>query len=400
MSADNEKSAAVADVQPQPQYSTEKTEQVHTVTESSEQTGQSQDQEAQQEQQPTQSRAARLFAYMKTRDFWLVLILGQIIALADISSSTFSSLLSNAGNSIPAFQTLWNYILLNLVYTSITIYKYGFKKWFRMLYRDCWRYFILSFLDVEGNYFMVLAYRYTSLLSAELFSFWTIICVAIISFVFLRVRYHITQYLGIFLACGGLGMLIASDYLRGANYPAQDQVKGDLFALLACTIYAFSNLFEEFMVSKRPMYEVIGQMGFWGMFINGVQCAIFDRSSFHGATWDNKVGGYIAGYTIVLFIFYTLAPIMLRVSSAMFFNISLLTMNFWGLIIGIQVFHYSVQFLYPIAFVLIVIGLFVYFIMEGEMGEAKKPWLGKDQEGGVDGIGTGRRAQQTGHAIV
>lgn len=76
MSADNEKSAAVADVQPQPQYSTEKTEQVHTVTESSEQTSQSQDQEAQQEQQPTQSRAARLFAYMKTRDFWLVLLLG------------------------------------------------------------------------------------------------------------------------------------------------------------------------------------------------------------------------------------------------------------------------------------------------------------------------------------
>lgn len=76
MSADNEKSAAVADVQPQPEYSTEKTEQVHTVTETSEQTSQPHDQEAQQEQQPTQGRAARLFAYMKTRDFWLVLILG------------------------------------------------------------------------------------------------------------------------------------------------------------------------------------------------------------------------------------------------------------------------------------------------------------------------------------
>lgn len=324
----------------------------------------------------------------------------QVIALADISSSTFSSLLSDKGTSIPAFQTLWNYVLLNLVYTSITIYKYGFKKWFRLLYKDCWRYFILSFLDVEGNYFMVLAYRYTSLLSAELFSFWTIIVIVIISVIFLRVRYHITQYLGVFLACGGLGMLIASDYLRGANYPAEDQLKGDLFALLASTIYAFSNMFEEYMVSKRPMYEVIGQMGFWGMFINGVQCAIFDRSSFKGATWDGQVGGYIAGYTIVLFIFYTLAPIMLRISSATFFNISLLTMNFWGLIIGLHVFHYYVQFLYPIAFVLIVIGLCIYFVAEDRYGESIKPWLGKDQELGVDGVGTGRRAQHTGHAIV
>ncbi|PYH88481.1 DUF914-domain-containing protein [Aspergillus ellipticus CBS 707.79] len=393
---ENEKTAVVAEVQPQPEYQGEKNEQAYTVTEAPENAAQASD----PEQQQPQGRAAKLFAYMKTREFWMVLFLGQILALADISSSTFSTLLSDAGTSIPAFQTLWNYVLLNLVYTSITIYKYGFRKWFRMLYRDCWKYFILSFLDVEGNYFMVLAYRYTSLLSAELFSFWTIICIVIISFIFLHVRYHITQYIGIFLACGGLGMLIASDYLRGANYPAEDQVKGDLFALLACTIYAFSNLFEEFMVSKRPMYEVIGQMGFWGMLINGVQCAIFDRSSFHSATWNGKVAGYIVGYTIVLFIFYTLAPIMLRVSSATFFNISLLTMNFWGLIIGIQVFHYSVQFLYPIAFVLIVIGLFIYFLKEGEMGEAAKPWLGQNQEEGIDGVGTGRRAQQTGHAIV
>ncbi|RAL15304.1 DUF914-domain-containing protein [Aspergillus homomorphus CBS 101889] len=394
---ESEKTSAMAEVQPQPTTPGEKNEQLHSVAESPELGSQGQ---AGEQQEPQQGRFRQLFSYMRTRDFWLLILLGQVIALANISSSTFSSLLSNEGTSLPAFQTLWNYVLLNLVYTSITIYKYGFKKWFRMLYTDCWKYFILSFLDVEGNYFMVLAYRYTSLLSAELFSFWTIVVIVIISFIFLRVRYHFTQYLGIFLACSGLGLLIASDHLRGADYAASNKVKGDLFALLASTIYAFSNLFEEFMVSKRPMYEVIGQMGFWGMLINGVQCAIFDRNSFHGATWNSKVGGYIAGYTIVLFIFYTLAPILFRISSAAFFNISMLTMNFWGLIIGIQVFHYTVHFLYPIAFVLIVIGLFVYFIKESKLGESAKPWLGENQELGVDGVGTARRAQKTGHAIV
>lgn len=397
---ENEKTAVIAEAQPQTAVpEVEKNQHVHSVAESTESSDRGQGQEQEQEQ-PTKGRWSKLFTYMKTRDFWLLLILGQVIALADISSSTFSTLLSDAGTSLPAFQTLWNYVVLNVVYTSITIYKYGFKKWCRLIYKDCWRYFILSFLDVEGNYFMVLAYRYTSLLSAELFSFWTIIVIVIISSIFLRIRYHITQYLGVFIACGGLGMLIASDYLRGANYPAADQLKGDLFALLASTIYAFSNLFEEYMVAKRPMYEVIGQMGFWGMLINGVQCAIFDRSNFEGSTWNGKVAGYIVGYTIVLFIFYTLAPIMLRLSSATFFNISLLTMNFWGLVIGIQVFHYYVQFLYPIAFVLIIIGLFIYFAAEGQYGESVKPWLGKDQELGVDGVGTGRRAKETGHAIV
>ena len=77
MSAENEKTSAVADVQPQPQIQGEKNEQVHTVTESPDNVSQVQEQQLQQQQQqPGQSRAARLFAYMKTRDFWIVLILG------------------------------------------------------------------------------------------------------------------------------------------------------------------------------------------------------------------------------------------------------------------------------------------------------------------------------------
>lgn len=259
---------------------------------------------------------------------------------------------------------------------------------------------ILAFFDVEGNYFIVLAYNYTTLLSAELFGFWTVVCVVLISCIVLKVRYHLTQYLGILVACGGLGLLIASDYLRGANYPGENLVKGDGFALLSSTLYAVDNVFQEFLVSKRPMYEVVGQLAFWGMLINGVQAAIFNRTQFQMATWNSAIGGYLAGYTIMLFIFYTLAPIMFRISSAVFFNISMLTMNFWGLIIGIQVFHYQVYWLYPIAFVLIVLGLFVYFMMEGFLGEARKPWLGENQEAGVDGIGTSKRAQAVGHAIV
>jgi solute carrier family 35 protein F1/2 len=50
-----------------------------------------------------------------------------------------------------------------MIYTSYTIYKYGFKRWVRLCVFEGWRFFILAFLDVEGNYFVVLAYRYVSL---------------------------------------------------------------------------------------------------------------------------------------------------------------------------------------------------------------------------------------------
>ncbi|KAK4905973.1 hypothetical protein LTR28_000677 [Elasticomyces elasticus] len=87
-------------------------------------------------------------------------------------------------------------------------------------------------------------------------------------------------------------------------------------------------------------------------------------------------------------------------ASAAFFNISLLTGNFWGVVIGVKVFGYHVHWMYPIAFVLIMGGHFVYYGTEGVLGEAKKPWLGKDQEGVVEGVGTARRRVENPNAIV
>ncbi|KAL8659229.1 MAG: hypothetical protein Q9202_007224 [Teloschistes flavicans] len=336
------------------------------------------------------------FAYFKTRDFYIVLVLGQVLALCITSTNTFSSLLVAQGTSIPAFQTFFNYVLLNIIYTAFTLYRYGFKRWCRLILKDGWKYIILSFLDVEGNYFTVLAYRYTTILSAQLINFFAIVMVVIISFLFLHVRYHITQIAGILVCIGGVGILIASDHITGASNPMNpisrgDQVKGDLFALLGAACYGLSNVAEEFLVSKRPLYEVVGQLGFWGMIWNGAQAGIFDKKSFQTATWNGKVGGYLTGYTLILALFYSLAPLMFRLASAAFFNISLLTGNFWGVCIGVKVFHLHIHWMYPIAFVCIVGGLLVYFVGRKVLGEARKPWLGKNQEKGVAGVGTARR---------
>ena len=268
---------------------------------------------------------------------------------------------------------------------------------------------IFAFVDVEGNYFVVLGYRYTNILSAQLINFTSIVVVVIISFLFLKVRYHWTQILGILICIGGVGVLIGSDRITGStSLAASDQVKGDLFILLAAIMYGFSNIFQEFLVSKITVWEVLGQLGFWGMIINGVQSAIFDRQSFRNAQWNGQNGGYLAGYTLLLFLFCKpcatgmtrncadqfpdiLTPVMMRLSSAAFFNISLLTGAFWGVIIGVKVFGYSIYYLYPIAFVMIILGLFLYFLMCSVLGEANKPWLGENQELGVAGVGTVRR---------
>jgi solute carrier family 35 protein F1/2 len=270
--------------------------------------------------------------------------------------------------------------------------------------------------------------------------------------------------MGILVCCGGMGLLLASDHITGSNGgTAANQLKGDLFMLLGSSCYGLDNVLEEFLVSKRPIYEVVGQIGFWGTIISGAQAGIFDRAAFRAATWDGKVGGYLVGYTGCLFIFCELfclcfgaifvnhnpvlppsifvgytndavedsfTPIMFRMSSAAFFNISLLTGNFWGVAIGTKVFGLHIHYLYPIAFVLIMVGefpmmrktlyqilvgvglhddcqhihclgLFVYFTLtKSVLGEAKKPWLGHNQHLGISGIGTARRKAEHPGAIV
>lgn len=253
---------------------------------------------------------------------------------------------------------------------------------------------LFAFCDVEGNYFIVMAYRYTTILSAQLINFWAIIVVVTLSYLFLHVRYHYMQILGILICIGGMGILLASDRIEGRDNGSEwaiDAVKGDLFALLAATFYGFSNVVEEYFVSKRPMYEVIGQLAFWASIINGIQAAVLDRSSFETATWNGTVAGYLVGYTLCLACFYATAPLIYRLASAAFMNISMLTGNFWGVVLGVFVLQLRIHWMYPIAFVLILLGQFVYYVGRNILGEARKPWLGRNQEQGVSGLFTAKR---------
>lgn len=77
--------------------------------------------------------------FLWDRNFYVVLVLGQVLALGITATNTFTSLLSAHETSIPAFQSFFNYVLLNLVYTPFTLYRYGFKRWARLVWRDGWK---------------------------------------------------------------------------------------------------------------------------------------------------------------------------------------------------------------------------------------------------------------------
>lgn len=296
-----------------------------------------------------------------TRRFILSLLAGQVVSLCITVTNVTTTELVNRNWSLPTTQTWFLYTSLFIVYTPYTIYKYGLKGWGQMLYRDGWKYFILAACDVEGNFLVVKAYNYTDLLSCMLLDAWAIPVCLFFCWVYMRTKYHWTQVLGILVCVGGLGMLVASDMITGKNYPALSKGKGDAFMILGATLYGFTNATEEFFVRRSPLYEVVGQLGMWGTLINGIQASALEHVAMTTASWNGATIGFLAAYTAAMFILYTTAPLLYRMASSPFYNISLLTSDFYGLIFGLFLFHFSPYWLYFPAFCVVVLGLIIYF---------------------------------------
>ncbi|KAF9137802.1 hypothetical protein BGX30_009891 [Mortierella sp. GBA39] len=331
--------------------------------------------------------------FLFSRKFIIIVLLGQLLSLCITATTIMTTKLTQGDNpvSIPTTQSFLNYLVLGIVYTGITFSKVGFRGWLEILRRRGLYYIVFAVIDVEGNYFIVKAYNYTSLLSAMLLDSWTIPCVVILSVFVLRMRFLRLHYLGVFICLVGMGFLVWSDMVAGKNFPGSDYIKGDLFCIIGATFYALSNVGQEFLVRQRPIYEVVGQLGFWGAIVNGIQLAILERNELKSITWTGEVVGYIIGFDIAMFLMYSVAPILLRLSSATFFNLSLLTSDFYGLLFGLFLFESKINELYPIAYVLIIVGIIIYNIREAPEPQFK-PVLKDQSDQEVEGQETKEKA--------
>jgi solute carrier family 35, member F1/2 len=102
--------------------------------------------------------------------------------------------------------------------------------------------------------------------------------------------------------------------------------------------------------------QVVGQMGLWGSIINGVQAASLEHRQIRDAPWTGAVVGLLIAYTAgksnfnvllqagrqkddickctAMVTLYTVAPMLYRLASSAYFNLSLLSSDFFGLLFG------------------------------------------------------------------
>jgi len=303
----------------------------------------------------------RRFLSLWTRRFVLSLLAGQVVSLCITCTNVTTEELTLGGWQLPTTQTLFLYLSIFSIYTPYTIYKYGFMGWIRLIYNDGWKYLILGICDVEGNYLVVKAYQYTNLLSCMLLDAWAIPVCMFFLYVYMRTHFHWTQILGALICVAGLGLLVGADQLTNKDWTAVNKGKGDGFMILGATLYGFTNATEEFFVRRRPLYEVVGQLGMWGLIVSSIQASAIEHHKMREMIWSGRNIGLLVAYTAAMFILYTVAPLLYRLASSAYFNLSLLSSDFYGLLFGLFLFHFQPYWLYFPSFGVVIVGLIVYF---------------------------------------
>eukprot|EP00468_Gymnochlora_sp_CCMP2014_P010231 CAMPEP_0167755402 /NCGR_PEP_ID=MMETSP0110_2-20121227/8800_1 /TAXON_ID=629695 /ORGANISM="Gymnochlora sp., Strain CCMP2014" /LENGTH=270 /DNA_ID=CAMNT_0007641377 /DNA_START=298 /DNA_END=1107 /DNA_ORIENTATION=+ len=210
-----------------------------------------------------------------------------------------------------------------------------------------------------------MAYQYTTITSVQLLDCFTIPVVMILSCYVLGARYRLWHYVGAITALLGLGLLVTADALQRkdeSDEPARGPLLGDFLVMAGACLYAISNIGQEYMVKERDRVEFLAFLGTFGAIISGIQMSILERPAIRTLCEeaDATIFLYLLGFTGCLLGMYVCVPLILERSSAAFMNLSLLTADFYSLLVALVLFSASPSVLYFVAFSVIICGLVVF----------------------------------------
>ncbi|KAL9316902.1 hypothetical protein ACSQ67_013419 [Phaseolus vulgaris] len=295
-----------------------------------------------------------IFDQFKNKNTLIGLGLGQFLSLLITSTGFTSSELAKKGINAPTSQSFLNYVFLAIVYGSILVYR-------REALKAKWYYYILlGLVDVEANFLVVKAYQYTSLTSVMLLDCWSIPCVMLFTWIFLKTRYRFLKITGVLVCLAGLVLVVFSDVHAGDRAGGSNPRTGDLLVIAGATLYAVSNVSEEFLVKNADRVELMAMLGVFGGIISAIQISILERNELKSIHWSAEAALPFFGFAVAMFMFYSLVPVLLKINGSTMLNLSLLTSDMWAVLIRIFAYHEKVDWMYYVAFGAVVVGLIIY----------------------------------------
>ncbi|NXC79757.1 S35F2 protein, partial [Cercotrichas coryphoeus] len=293
---------------------------------------------------------------------WKTVILGQVLSLFICGTAVTSQYLAEVFHvKTPMLQSFINYFLLLLVYTSMLAFRTGIDNLGQILKQRWWKYIFLALADVEANYMIVRAYQYTTLTSVQLLDCFGIPVLMALSWFLLRARYKLIHFVAVAICLLGVATMVGADILAGRpEGEGSHVVIGDVLVLLAASLYAISNVSEEYIVKNLSRVEFLGMVGLFGTIISGLQLAIVEHKEVMRIQWSWKVALLFTGFALCMFGLYSFMPVVIKVTSATSVNLGILTSDLYSLFLGLFLFKYKFSGLYIVSFVVIMVGFTLY----------------------------------------
>ncbi|XP_068122989.1 solute carrier family 35 member F2-like [Hyperolius riggenbachi] len=291
-----------------------------------------------------------------------IALLGQLLSIFICGTSVTSELLvENYMVNTPVLQNFITYFLLSLVYTSWLACRSGEEGLLYLLRHKWWKYLLLAIVDVEGNYCLVKAFQFTTLTSVQLLDCMGIPLMMVLSWFLFRTRFRWIHYVAVVMCLLGVVTMVSADVLSGReDGKAANKLIGDILVIVGASLYAVSNICQEYVVKNLTCVEFLGMLGFFGTVVSGTQLVALESVTVGRIAWNWCVGLLYAGYTSCLFGLYSMMTFVVKHSSATSVNLGILTADFYSLFFGLFLFGYKFSGLYILSFVIIMMGFVIY----------------------------------------
>uniref|UniRef100_A0A3Q3W4Q6 Info solute carrier family 35 member F2, like n=1 Tax=Mola mola TaxID=94237 RepID=A0A3Q3W4Q6_MOLML len=290
------------------------------------------------------------------------LAMGQGLAGLICGTAISSQYLATRFNvNTPMLQSFFNYFLLFVTYTTMLLCRAGDGSILQILRRRWWKYLMLGLVDVEANYAVVKAYQYTTLTSIQLLDCFVIPVLMLLSWWVLKTRYRLVHYVAVCICLLGVGTMVGADLMAGRDQGSTSNILlGDCLVLISATLYAVSNVCQEYTVKNLSRVEFLGMVGLFGTIISTIQMIVLEHNKIAAIQWSWQVGLLFSAFALCMYTLYSFMPIVVKLSNATSVNLSMLTSDLFSLFCGIFLFQYNFSALYLISLVVILIGFITF----------------------------------------
>jgi len=221
-------------------------------------------------------------------------------------------------------------------------------------------------LDVEANFFTVLAFRYTSITSVALFGALAIPGAMITSRWILKSNYGMAHLLGAGVCVLGVVANILVDYEYQEREHLPHKVLGDVLAISGGILYGVNDAIEELVVRKFSAREFLAMTGLFGFFLAALQVMVLERAQVFKLVDGSSdcslgyIGFLLASFVFCNYLSYNGVARFLVISEAALLNLSLLTSDVYTVMFSIFDQGIVPNPLFFLAMLLIFAGVVIY----------------------------------------